>query len=194
MCTSTSLGYQTHLKKQYPNIPIEYTITDDNITLIDGFKNHQYNLIILDYPINDNKLNTIKLFNETLHLAITKDDPLNNQTNITFNQLNGTSILVPSKTGYWSDLCKEKLPESLIIEQENFIAYKTLQANSTLATFRTNLTIPKFKELEDRIYLPIIDKEATLTFYATYHKQDTNFNIIQDNLTNIPWENYRDDD
>lgn len=188
-------GLKQIFQKNYPNIPLDSVISEDNVDLIEGFHNHQYSLLILDYPIHDKNLISIKLFEETLHIAVRKDDPLSQLETITFKELDGTNILLLSKTGYWAEICQEKIPHSLMLVQEDVIAYKTLLNISPLATFRTNLTIPKFKNIEDRIYIPISDKEATLTFYAIYHKNDQHkYDMIQNEISNIPWQNYRNED
>lgn len=187
-------GLKQILKKQYPDIPIDSIISEDNVDLIEGFHNHQYSLLILDYPILDKNIISIKLFEETLHIAVKLDDPLSHLRSITFEELDGTNLLLLSKTGYWSEICQEKLPHSLTFVQEDVIAYKTLEDVSSLASFRTNLTIPKFKKIENRTYIPITNPEATLTFYAIFHQNDqSKYNVIKNELSNIPWKNYRDE-
>lgn len=188
-------GLKQILKKQYPDTPIDSVISEDNVDLIERFHNHQYSLLILDYPIFDQKIESIKLFEESLYIAVKSDDPLSHLKSITFEELDGTNLLVLSKTGYWSEICQEKLPHSLMLVQDDVIAYKTLQNVSSLASFRTNLTIQKFSKIENRVYIPITNPEATLTFYAIYHKNDQNrYKVIKNELTNIPWKNYRDED
>lgn len=188
-------GLKQIFQNKFPNNHLDSVISEDNVDLIEGFHNHQYSILILDYPINDKNLISIKLFDETLYIAVKKDDPLSQLETITFEQLDGTDLLLLSKTGYWAEICQEKIPHSLMLVQEDVIAYRTLLNVSSLATFRTNLTIPKFKNIEDRVYIPISDKEATLTFYAIYHKNDQyKYDMIKNEVSNIPWENYRNDD
>lgn len=188
-------GLKQIFQNKFHDIPIDSVISEDNVDLIEGFHNHQYSVLILDYPIHDKNLTSIKLFEETLHIAVKQDDPLSQLETITFEQLDGTDILLLSKTGYWAEICKEKIPHSLMLVQEDVIAYKTLLNVSSLATFRTNLTIPKSKNIEDRVYIPISDKEATLTFYAIYHNNDQlKYDMIKNEVPNIPWENYRNED
>lgn len=188
-------GLKQIFQKVYPNIPLDSIISDDNISLIEGFRNYQYSMLILDYPINDKNLISTKLFDETLYIAVKPEDPLSQLKSVTFEQLNGTNFLVLSKIGYWSEICNDQLSQSLMIVQDDIVAYKTLLNVSSLATFRTNLTIPKFKNIEDRVYIPISNKEATLTFYAIYRKEDqSRYDVIKNEISNILWETYRDED
>lgn len=188
-------GLRQIFQNKYPDVPLDFVISEDNVNLIEGFHNHQYSILILDYPIHDKNLISVKLFEETLYIAVKPEDPLSQLETITFEQLDGTNLLLLSKTGYWAEICRERMPHSLMLIQEDVIAYKTLLNVSSLATFRTNLTIPKFKNIEDRVYIPIIDKEAALTFYAIYHKNDRHkYEMIENEIKNIPWENYRHDE
>lgn len=188
-------GLKHLLHHKYPNIPLDSSISQDNVELIEGFNHYQYSLLILDYPINDPNLISKKLFDETLHVAFKLEDPLSHLESITFEQLNKKSFLTLSKTGYWLEICHEKLPDSLIIEQNDISAYKILQESSTLPTFRTNLTIPKFKNIEKRIYVPISNPEASLSFYVIYRKEDQQkYDFIAKEISSIPWKDYRKED
>lgn len=188
-------GLKQIFLKQYPDIKINSTISEDNIELIEAFNNHAFSILILDYPINEKNIISTKLFSETLYIAVRPDDPLSHYKSITFEQLNGTNILLLSKTGYWSEICNEKLSESLMLVQEDIDAYNALLKASSLPTFRTNITIPKFKKIEDRVYIAISDKEATLSFYAIYNKNDHDrYSIIENEIRNVPWHLYRNEE
>ena len=51
------------------------------------------------------------------------------------------------------------------------------------------------KYSEDRVYIPISDKEATLSFYAIYNKNDHDrYSIIENEIRNVPWHLYRNEE
>mgnify|MGYP006944402232 FL=1 len=82
-----------------------------------------------------------------------------------------------------------------MLVQEDIDAYNALLKASSLPTFRTNITIPKFKKIEDRVYIAISDKEATLSFYAIYNKNDHDrYSIIENEIRNVPWHLYRNEE
>lgn len=178
--------------KNYPEMKIETMMNENNETLIEGLYNHQYSIIILDYPINSKDIISIKLFDETLHIAVKPDDLLANHQSITFKELDGTNILCLSQIGYWMELQKEKLPHSLLLVQDDVDIYNALKEASTLPVFRTNISLHRYKNKENRIYIPITDKEATLSFYAIYHKNNHFiYNIINQHIDKIPWEEFK---
>ena len=187
-------GIKQLLTSRYSEIPVDSQIIENEEELIDKLKNHVFSLIILTHPIKDEAFTSRKIINETLHVAVMKDDPLSSKTSISFEELNGTNILVTSDTGYWDILCKRKLPDSLLLVQRDPLAYKTLLEVSTLAAFRTNLTIPRFQSFENRTYIPIRDPEATLSFYIVYPKEkDELFSFISRSIKDIHWEQYKKD-
>ena len=188
-------GVKQILKCTYPQKKLESFISDDQTTLIDRFKKDEVSLIILNHPLYDKNITSKKLFTETLHVALNKNDPLTQYNSLTFDKLNGSNILVLSKTGYWSKICEKHLNRSLFLVQEDIEAYKALNKASTLPTFRTNITLHKFKNTEDKVYLPITDKEATLTFYIIYKKENENlFASLESSVSKIPWNEYRNED
>lgn len=163
--------------------------------MLNALNHYEYSLIILNQPVQDKTLICTKILTETLHLAAKKDDTLSKYQTITFQELNGTNILQLSNTGHWANICKEKLPSSLLLVQEDPKAYQLLTETSSLPTFRTNLTIPRFQNREDRTYIPITDKEATLSFYLVYPKKEKDkFDFLKHEVLSIPWENYREKD
>lgn len=185
-------GIKYILQKNYPQMNMKATVNQENEVLIEGLNSHHFSIIILDYPIYDKNLVSTKLFEEKLYLAVEPTDPLSQLESITFEQLDGTNVLMLSNTGYWYEICQEKLPHSLLLVQNDIVTYQAIQKASSLPNFRTNLTIPKFKTIENRVYIPIVDKEAKLTFYAVYHKNNQHiYDIITAHLDNIPWENYQ---
>lgn len=178
--------------KSYPEMKVETTMDENNETLIEGLYNHQYSIIILDYPINSKDYISVKLFDETLHIAVRPDDPLANNSSLSFQQIDGTNILCLSQIGYWMELQKEKLPHSLLLVQDDVDIYNALKDASALPVFRTNVSLHRYKNKENRIYIPITDKEATLSFYAIYHKNNQYiYNIINQQINNIPWEEFK---
>lgn len=183
-------GVNYILKDVHPKLKITTSI-DDTEQLITGLQEHLYSIIILDYSINDKKYNSIPLLDEQLYLAVNKDHPLASKKELTFKEIDGTNILQLSQTGYWYEMCKEQLPNSTIIEQDDYKTYEILCSSSSLATFRTNITIQKLKKIEDKIYIPIIDNLATMSFYAIYDKQyDYIYSHIKPNIETIPWEKF----
>lgn len=85
------------------------------------------------------------------------------------------------------------MPHSRFLEQEDPQTYTTLHLSTVFPVFRSNLTIPRFSLMEDKIYIPISDPEASMTFYALYPDQLKEiYAPVLQLIHTIPWEKYRE--
>lgn len=183
------------IRQQYPELSFQCEVIADAEKLIEGFNNHHYSFIILDYPIYHEDIICFQIYEEVLHISTTSDQPISSQKNITFNELNGYNFLEYNNTGYWHEVCVDHMPDSHFIVQNDLKLYQILQKQSSLITFRTSLTIPRFHLYEDRVYIPITDKEATLSFYLICHQNEYHkISHIKNHLNDVDWTHYRSED
>lgn len=183
------------LKHQYPELSFQYETISNAENLIKGLNDHYYSAIILDYPIHREDVICFKICEEILNISTTVDQSISSKKEMTFKELNGYNFLEYNNTGYWHEVCINNMPDSHFIIQEDLELYKILQQQSSLLTFRTNLTIPRFHLYEDRIYIPITDKEATLSFYFICDKKEyTKIDKIQSYIDDVDWTHYRNED
>ena len=183
------------LKRQYPDLSFRYEVNGEVEELIKGLNDHLYSAIILDYPMRRDDVVCFKICQEVLNVATTADQPFATKKETTFKELNGYNFLEYDNTGYWHQVCVENMPDSHFIIQKELELYKILQKQSTLFTFRTSLTIPRFHLYEERVYIPIIDKEATLSFYLICSKNEySKIAQIKDHVDEVDWTHYRSED
>lgn len=183
------------IKKQYPDLLFRYEAISNAEELIEGLNNHYYSAIILDYPIQRENVVCFKICEEVLNVSATFQQKISSKKEVTFNELDGCNFLEYSNTGYWHEICVNNLPHSHFIVQNDLELYQILQKQSSLLTFRTNLTIPRFHLYEDRVYIPIKDKEATLSFYFICDKkQYEKIEKIKSHIENVDWTHYRSED
>ena len=165
----------------------QHIVTEHTEEIIEGFYNHEFNLIVLDYPISHKDIITIPYIKEQLYLAVTKNDQFASYKEITWDQINGRALLVLDSVGYWRDICDYNLTDSKIV-YEDPETYNILSEYTPLPQFRTNITIQRNKDIEDKVYIPITDSDATLSFYLHYYKKDHQFDILKDKIESIPWD------
>lgn len=183
------------IRHQYPERLFRYETISNAEELINGLNNHYYSAIILDYPMQREDVICFKICEEILNVSATVDQLISSKKEITFNELNGYNFLEYNNTGYWHEVCVNNMPNSHFIVQNDLELYKILQQQSSLLTFRTSLTIPRFHLYEDRIYIPITDKEATLSFYFICNKNEyRKIDKIHSCIDSIDWTHYRNED
>lgn len=183
------------MRHQYPELPFRYETISNAEELIEGLNNHYYSAIILDYPMKREDIICFRICEEVLYISISGDQKNPFKNEITFQELNGYNFLEYSNTGYWHEICVNNMPDSHFIVQNDLELYKILQKQSSLFTFRTNLTIPRFHLYENRIFIPIKDTEATLSFYFICTKNEyQKINILQSCIDSVDWTHYRSQD
>lgn len=159
-------------KKKYPDISTSDHLDTHEDTLVKGLKNLEFSIIVLTHPIEDNQYESVKLFDEYLYFSVPPAHPLAMFDKLTFDDINGESVLLLSEIGFWNDICLKMIPQSHLLVQNDNSVFDELRKASALPNFRSNLTMAREKEEENRVAIPIIDKEAHVTYYAIYYKKD----------------------
>lgn len=137
--------------------------------LVDGLINNKYQIIITTDEMNLPGIISRKYCEEHLYISLPPAHPLAGHKSLTLNDLNGQSILILSKIGFWYDICKAKMPDSLFLVQEELSALDELRKSSALPSFATDLT-NKSSSHDNRILIPLTDPEVNVTFYINYNK------------------------
>lgn len=137
--------------------------------LVDGLINNKYQIIITTDEMNLPGIISRKYCEEHLYISLPPAHPLAGHKSLTLNDLNGQSILILSKIGFWYDICKSKMPDSLFLVQEELSALDELRKSSALPSFATDLT-NKSSSHDNRILIPLTDPEVNVTFYINYNK------------------------
>lgn len=136
--------------------------------LVDGLNNNRYQIIITTGKINLPDIITKKYCNEQLYVSLPPAHPLAEYKTLSLSDLNGQSILILSKIGFWYDVCKSRMPDSLFLVQEKLTALNELRRTSALPSFATNLTSEGHNH-DNRILVPLTDPEVNVTFYIHYN-------------------------
>ena len=139
--------------------------------LVDGLINNKYQIIITTDEMNLPDIISRKYCEEHLYISLPPAHPLAGHKSLTLNDLNGQSILILSKIGFWYDICKAKMPDSLFLVQEELSALDELRKSSALPSFATDLT-NKSSSHDNRILIPLTDPELNVTFYINYNNSN----------------------
>lgn len=79
----------------------------------------------------------------------------------------GETMLLIKNIGIWRELVDSKMSQTKFIIQEQDEAFSALIQASALPAFATNLTIKNRDGRQNRTVIPILDPEATITFYCS---------------------------
>ncbi len=134
-----------------------------------GLKDGTYQIIVTNEPSEDPDIICMDFCEEDLYVALPPAHPLAMRDKLSLSELNGQSILQYSKVGFWLDICKAKMPDSMFIMQDEFAVLNELRKASALPAFATNLT-GGTPANEHRVLVPLTDDEVNVIFYVKYKK------------------------
>ena len=157
--------------KIYENMAVSSEIKMPDI-LLSGLENDLYTAVVLN-EIPDNKELYYELYDtETLYFSLAPDHPLADSKALFFKNLDGQTMLLYSRIGVWYPMHLETQPHTHFILQDNREVFMDLTQNSTLPAFISDLSMERDGVPNNRKIIPIIDKEATNTFYLVCKKKN----------------------
>ncbi|MCD8028804.1 MAG: LysR family transcriptional regulator [Erysipelotrichaceae bacterium] len=93
------------LGNKYPDCQINSEVTNDENMLLEGLNNYQYSMIVLTHSIEDKDYYCEEFIHEDLFVSMPNSHSFSNYNEISFEELDGESILLLSDIGSWYDLC-----------------------------------------------------------------------------------------
>lgn len=188
-CAPTPIwGLEYILNKLHHKMKIISELNSNEEVLIEGLKNHQYSLIVLPHPVKNNDYICIDLFEEHLYLSVPPAHPLALFKEISFDDLNGESVLLLSKIGFWNEICIKMIPQSHLLIQDDTDVFNEIVKSSALPNFKSNITMKYESKELNNILIPIKDKEAKVIYYAVYKKENSElFTSLKQEFDNIDW-------
>lgn len=140
-------------------------IIDQN-TCIKEIKEGLIDIAFINEYYEEEGIKCEKIIDEKLYVCLPKEHFLSKKESVTFKELDGQSFLLANDLGVWDDVVKRKLSNSKFfkLDKENV---SEVAKYSSIPNFLTNITA-KFDNLEDKVKIPIIDDESTLSFYVIY--------------------------
>lgn len=168
---------------------IESHLIQNEESLINGLKQNDYSLIILTHPLDDQDYISQPFLKESLFLSIPPAHPLAPFKEVSFTDLNGQSVLLLSKIGFWTNVCKQYLPDSHLLFQDDPTVFTELTKMSALPNFKSDITIQREPDENNRILIPITDDAAHVQYYAIYPKDKKQiFKSLIEQVSSIDWK------
>ncbi|MCD8086267.1 MAG: LysR family transcriptional regulator [Clostridiales bacterium] len=157
------------LSELFPDRTISSRLTE--LPLILGrVRDRTCEIGILPYPVADEAVACLPFVREELSVCLPPDHALAGCPSVTLEQLNGYNCLLKSDIGFWSDLCREKMPASRFLVQTAEFEFRELARTSTLPYFVTNLALEE-DFVKGRTVVPVSDREANVTFHMIFRKE-----------------------
>lgn len=153
------------LNMLYPSMTIASSICDIN-ELETAISENSYDILILPYLSKTLSEDSQFFFmEEHLSICVRKDHELAGKSSVCMKVLNGYNFLLRSELGFWDKLCRQNMPASKFLVQNDEFEYNELVNNSSLPSFITDAAIGRYPIPQNRIAIPISDADANVSFY-----------------------------
>lgn len=153
------------LNMLYPSMTIATSICDIN-ELDAAISENSYDILILPYMTKAlSEDSQFFLMDEHLSICVRKDHELAGKPSVCMKALNGYNFLLRSELGFWDKLCRQNMPASKFLVQNDEFEFNELVSNSSLPSFITDVAIDRYPIPQNRIAIPISDADANVSFY-----------------------------
>ena len=160
------------LSDLYPDRTISSEMRENDM-LLQGLRDDVYQLIILPYPVEEPGITCVKYGEEHLYFSLPPAHPLSGSKGLYMRDLNGETMLLRNRLGFWRDVTDQKMLDTRFLEQED-IAFNELVKSSALPSFTTDVAFHREGNPVNRINIPILDEEANVTYYCLYKPHGRN--------------------
>ena len=160
------------LSDLYPDRTISSEMRENDL-LLQGLRDDVYQLIILPYPVEEPGISCVKYGEEHLYFSLPPAHPLSGSKGLYMRDLNGETMLLRNRLGFWRELTLRKMPDTRFLEQED-MAFDELVRSSALPIFTTDAALARGGAPLNRVNVPILDREANVTYYCLYKPHGQN--------------------
>ena len=106
------------LSDLYPDRTISSEMRENDL-LLQGLRDDVYQLIILPYPVEEPGISCVKYGEEHLYFSLPPAHPLSGSKGLYMRDLNGETMLLRNRLGFWRELTLRKMPDTRFLEQED---------------------------------------------------------------------------
>ena len=158
------------LSSLYPEQTVSTEIRDE-ASLLDGLTQGTYQLVILTRPPEDPDLRCHPCGSEHLYFSLPIEHRLAGEETLAFADMDGESFLMVSEVGVWEAIKRRDMPRSKYFHQGDALTLREVVRSSVMPAFVTDLSLRLFGREEGRVYIPISDPSARLSFWCCCRKE-----------------------
>ena len=147
-------------------------------TCIKEVKEGLIDLAFINEKVDEEGIFSEKVVDEKLYVCLPKEHFLAKKEFVTYKELDGQSFLLGNELGVWDGIVKRRLPNSTFFRLERDSVVEVAKYSS-IPSFQTDISM-KLENRGEKITIPIIGDETSLSFYAIYRPSKKKiFNFIK---------------
>ncbi len=140
--------------------------------LIPMLKEGAFQLIILRDIPDDDEILARPCGSEHMYVSLPESHSMAARKSVTFAEMDGTEFLQISNVGIWEEIKKAEMPNARIYLQKDSSAVEAIAAVSSMATFRTDISLRHYAPEPGRVVIPFSDESATVRFWCCCLKKN----------------------
>lgn len=152
------------INNTFAGMTISADMTDDS-DFLNKLQNGTYQLAVTHFEPDKSVFYSKKIGHEQLYISLTPGNPLSFYPEIHLKDLNGLTILLLNRIGFWSAVHREKTPNTKYLLQVEDDSFREIASNSQYPVFSSSYFINRGETFPNRINIPIVDKECSTDFY-----------------------------
>ena len=155
----------------------------DDIQFISRLKTHEYHLAVLHEDPKDKDIYVKKCGHEDLFISLMPGDPLAFYPEIHLSDLDGRSILLLTRIGFWMNFHNNKTPNTNYLLQMDINSFFELSQNSNYPSFSSSYYMSRGQELKGKVTVALADPEChTDYFLACLVSEKEKYKVLFDRV------------
>ena len=155
----------------YGGMTIAADMTDDAL-FEEKLRQGIYHLAVMHYRPADACFHAKKCGSESLYVSLSSGNPLSFCPQLHLRDLDGLSILLLQRIGFWSKVHREKTPNSKYLLQVEEESFRELAENSEYPMFSSSYFVNRGQTLPGRINVRLSDPECSTDYYLVCLKSE----------------------
>lgn len=153
------------LQELYDGVAVESELNRSDDALVDGLRQGRYQIVVThEPPPQDEELFCFPYREEHLSLLVPVNHPLARLTAIRAADLAHQNLLLYSEIGFWTEVCREKLPQAHFLFMNEWDAFGELVGLGAFPSFVTDAFAPG-QPIENKVVIPIEDEDFQAVYY-----------------------------
>ena len=144
----------------------------DDASISERLKDRTYQLAVFHEEPDSTLFFSKKCGHEDLYISVLPGDPLAFYPEIHLKDLDGLSILLLSRIGFWANMHRAKTPHAHYLLQIEQSSFAELAAHSPYPVFSSSYYLRRGETVPGRIHIPIADPECHTDFYLACLKTE----------------------
>ena len=155
----------------------------DDIQFVNRLKLHEYHLAVLHEDPKDEDIYVKKCGHEDLFISLMPGDPLAFYPEIHLSDLDGRSILLLTRIGFWMNFHNNKTPNTNYLLQMDSNSFYELSQNSDYPSFSSSYYLSRGQKIKGKVTVSLADPEChTDYFLACLASEKDKYKILFDRV------------